>query len=131
MVRLKHRWILFETLFENTSHQDTSIDPLTSHDIYITVKESIQLNFGDYGRGCTSSSLNGTYYSPHTNIGLLRVSRDYYRMAWCALTFITQINSRSCTIRVLHVGGTIKQCQKLVIEYDREQLLENEDLNDI
>ncbi|CAG8839482.1 13846_t:CDS:2, partial [Gigaspora margarita] len=85
MVRLKHRWILFETLFENTSHQDTSIDPLTSHDIYITVKESIQLNFGDYGRGCTYSSLN----------------------------------------------GTIKQCQKLVIEYDREQLLENEDLNDI
>ncbi|CAG8781205.1 25242_t:CDS:2 [Racocetra persica] len=131
MVRLKHRWILFETLFEDTSHQDTSVEPLTSHNIFTTVKESIQSNFGDYGRGCVSSSLNVKYYSPHTNIGLLRVSRDHYRIVWCALTFITQINSRTCTIRVLHVGGTIKQCQTSVIEYDMEQILENEDLDDV
>ncbi|CAG8611758.1 15086_t:CDS:2 [Cetraspora pellucida] len=84
MVRLKHRWILFETLFEDTSQQDTSVDSLTSHDIFTTVKESIQLNFGDYGRGCVSSSLN----------------------------------------------GTIKQCQTLIIEYDKEQILENEELDD-
>ncbi|KAF0451420.1 Ribonuclease P/MRP protein subunit POP5 [Gigaspora margarita] len=82
MVRLKHRWILFETLFENTSHQDTSNDPLTSHDIYITVKEFYSIKFWRLWAWMYFFFIEWylKYYSPHTNIGLLRVSRDYYRM---------------------------------------------------
>ncbi|KAF0451419.1 RNA-binding protein POP5 [Gigaspora margarita] len=107
MVRLKHRWILFETLFENTSHQDTSNDPLTSHDIYITVKEFYSIKFWRLWAWM------------------------YFFFIECKVLFTTYKHWIITSVKRLLSYGTIKQCQKLVIEYDREQLLENEDLNDI
>ncbi|CAH1758205.1 2991_t:CDS:2 [Entrophospora sp. SA101] len=132
MVRLKNRWLLFELIFEDSLQQQTITSPyssqtvsegISSKDIYNVVKESIQNNFGDYGTGCVSVSISVKYFSSHTNIGVLRISRDHYHMVWCALTFITQVKSKNCLLRILHIGGTIKQCQLSAIEYDKDQIL--------
>lgn len=45
------------------------------------------------------------YFSSYTNIGIIRVSREHYQLVWSALTFITQVKSRFCLFRVLHLGG--------------------------
>ncbi|RIA91172.1 hypothetical protein C1645_768217 [Glomus cerebriforme] len=135
MVRLKNRWLLFEFIFDDTPdkfHLSTSssysslsqkFEALSTRDVYSVIKDSIQLNFGDYGVGCIAASISVKYFSPFTNIGVLRVSRDHYHIVWGAMTFISQIKTRSCLIRVLHLGGTIKQCQLSAINYDRDQIL--------
>ncbi|GBC04741.1 hypothetical protein RclHR1_05840002 [Rhizophagus clarus] len=131
MVRLKNRWLLFEVIFEDNSHLHSSSsfsssrkqEALSTRDVYSAIKDSVQINFGDYGVGCIAASISVKYFSPFTNIGVLRISRDHYHIVWGAMTFITQIKTRRCLIRVLHLGGTIKQCQLSAINYDRDQIL--------
>ncbi|CAB4411944.1 unnamed protein product [Rhizophagus irregularis] len=132
MVRLKNRWLLFEVIFEDTFHVSSSssssppsqkLEALSTRDVYSAIKNSVQINFGDYGVGCIAASISVKYFSPFTNIGVLRISRDHYHIVWGAMTFITQIKTRNCLIRVLHLGGTIKQCQLSAINYDRDQIL--------
>ncbi|CAG8598760.1 3096_t:CDS:2 [Diversispora eburnea] len=113
MVRLKNRWLLFEIIYEDTI-QNRKYEELTSRDINSAIKDSVQQNFGDYGSGCIAASLSVKYFSPYTNIGIIRVSREHYNLVWSALTFITQIQSRFCLFRVLHLGA---------IEYNQDQLL--------
>jgi ribonuclease P/MRP protein subunit POP5 len=70
MVRLKNRWLLFEVIFEDTLHHTTSsarpssqkVEALSTRDVYSAIKESIQINFGDYGVGCVAASISGTLF---------------------------------------------------------------------
>jgi ribonuclease P/MRP protein subunit POP5 len=69
MVRLKNRWLLFEIIFEDALNNSTSssytlptsqkVEALSNRDVYSTIKESIQINFGDYGVGCIAASISG------------------------------------------------------------------------
>ncbi|CAG8459933.1 14473_t:CDS:2 [Ambispora leptoticha] len=133
MVRIKNRWILFEVIFEDNKmppppslpprHQEDEQKQIPSGEIHHALRDSICLNLGDFGMGCVIGSLNVKYFSPFTNNGILRVSRDHYRLIWGALTFINEIRGRRCLVHVLHVGGTIKKCQLACIQHDREQIL--------
>lgn len=55
-------------------------------------------------------------------------------MVWAALSFVTHIENDDVYMRVLHVGGTLKSCQKQAISFDRElvRLMQasEEDLSD-
>jgi RNase P/RNase MRP subunit POP5 len=46
------------------------------------------------------------YFSPHTNIGILRISREEVHIVWGALTFIKELKGKPCIIKVLHTAGT-------------------------
>ncbi|KAK9766463.1 RNA-binding protein pop5 [Basidiobolus ranarum] len=132
MVRFKNRYILFEILFEDTNsskvthflHPSHPFEtPLNTRSLQNLFKEQLTLNFGDYGRGCLGSSLQVKYFSPYTNIGIVRVGRDYFHTLWATLTFITSVEKRECLFRVIHLGGTIKSCQQVAIKYDKDLLL--------
>ncbi|KAJ2630764.1 RNA-binding protein pop5 [Coemansia sp. RSA 1694] len=56
-------------------------------------------------------------------MGILRVPRDHYQMVSAALALMTQASKRSCTIRIRHVSGTIKKCQRAAIRTDRELIV--------
>jgi ribonuclease P/MRP protein subunit POP5 len=67
MVRLKNRWLLFEIIFEDTFHLSSSssfsspqkLESLSTRDVYSAIKDSVQINFGDYGVGCIAASISG------------------------------------------------------------------------
>jgi hypothetical protein len=84
------------------------------------------------------------YFSGHTNIGIIRVARDYHQMLLVSLFFMKEINGTPCSITVRHVGGnakerdiwcgmrpeanivfvgTIFKAQRAAIQYDLEALL--------
>jgi hypothetical protein len=82
------------------------------------------------------------YFSGHTNIGILRVSRECHQMLLVSLFFLREINGTPCYISVRHVGGmyangltltrrndsscclgTILKAQRAAITYDLEALL--------
>ncbi|KAJ3170681.1 hypothetical protein HDU88_008583 [Geranomyces variabilis] len=130
MVRFKNRFLLFRLHYSDdpptgpaSSRYAAVIDPVIhGGNISSAVKESILLNFGDYGAGIAATSTAVKYFSPWTNTGVLRCARDHYELVWAALTFVTQLKGKSCTFRVVHVGGTIKSVQQETLDLDRRLL---------
>ncbi|KAF9167859.1 hypothetical protein DFQ27_009441 [Actinomortierella ambigua] len=150
MVRFKNRYIVFDIIYADTplglsslpsahalrNQPDIALEPfgdtgrhnlrtpaLSQKDLIFAIKDSIAENFGDYGVGMTQRALTLKYFSPHTNVGILRVSREEANMVWGAMTFIRQIKGNPCLIKVIHVTGTIKMCQLKTIAYDRDRIL--------
>lgn len=60
------------------------------------------------------------YYSPTTNICIIRVARDHHRIAWGALTLLTGIEGSRYIPNVIHLSGTIKHAQLAAISHNRE-----------
>jgi len=77
-------------------------------------------NFGDTGWGAVGSSLVVKYYSPATNVCIIRVARDQHNVAWGALTLLTSIDGLRYIPNVVHVSGTIKHAQLAAIAHNRE-----------
>ncbi|KAJ2002525.1 RNA-binding protein pop5 [Coemansia thaxteri] len=136
MVRLKNRYICFElqpriqaegveSSLEGraTSAYRQQEANISARTIHAFVREQIKLNFGDSGAGLVLSGLQVKYYSPQTRMGIIRSPRDHYQMVSAALTLATQVNKYMCSIRVWHISGTIKKCQRAAIRTDRELIV--------
>ena len=52
------------------------------------------------------------YFSPTTNLCIIRVARDNHRMAWGAITLLTAIDDVRVIPHVVHVSGGLWICQR-------------------
>ncbi|NXX95624.1 POP5 protein, partial [Centropus bengalensis] len=93
----------------------------------LAVRDAIARVHGDYGLGCCSISFTVKYLNAYTGVVLLRCRKDACGLLCSALPFVRQLESRNqrypCVLNTLHVGGTIRTCQKFLIQYNRRQLL--------
>lgn len=106
-------------------HSYSPSEGVTSKHIWSALKDSIIANFGDSGWGAVASSLTGTeqlmkhvvfeadqvmllvkYFSPMTNLSIIRVARDHHRIAWGAVTLLRSIQGKPYLPNVIHVSGT-------------------------
>lgn len=117
MVRVKHRYILFEVIYENQNSLDINV---ADRQVLHVVKTSLKHNFGDYGGGLVGHSLWLKYYSVETGSGIIRCHRDHQHLLQAALTLVTSVGSKACYIKTLHVSGTIQKCQLLLVKRNRE-----------
>lgn len=62
------------------------------------------------------------YFSPTTSTGIIRCSRDAYRIVWCALTLISEIGGRPVVFRVARVSGTIKKAEREAMRRAKEEI---------
>ena len=126
MVRFKNRYLLCEFLWE-----DKKFDPnLKNKDIYDSARESIAVNFGDFGAGLIMGSLSGMFYivkywNPVTNIAIIRIQREEFRILWCGLTFITHLKGRRVKVKVIYTAGTIRTCQQEIVKFIRKWIMES------
>ncbi|KIJ14392.1 hypothetical protein PAXINDRAFT_116069 [Paxillus involutus ATCC 200175] len=60
------------------------------------------------------------YFSPTTNLCIIRVARDQHTLAWGAVTLLSSINGSQVIPHVVHVSGTIKHVQLAAIKHNRE-----------
>ncbi|OAP57415.1 hypothetical protein AYL99_08153 [Fonsecaea erecta] len=119
MVRIKHRYLLFNILYPSAptsssstpgpsappapTPQEAATTPsyilflrpspghLTPALLVTHLRNQIQTLFGDHGLSVTQSSLRLVYFSPSTSTGILRVPRAHFRLVWASLTFLTNI----------------------------------------
>lgn len=113
MVRLKNRYLLVELVWG-----DGKIDEsLNSKAILHLIQQQLRTNFGDWGFALTQLSLQVKYFNSITNTCIVRVARDQQKILWNCLTLIREYRNRPLTIRILHIGGTIRACQKMAIKY--------------
>ncbi|KAL6719330.1 RNA-binding protein pop5 [Lecanora helva] len=150
MVRIKHRYLLVHILYPNPDDAKSKASTLTPNKslpdlvqfhapspddlnpgaLINAIKNQIQDLYGDYGVGLVSSSLVVKYLSPATSTAIIRCSRNHYRLAWAALSFMTHLpstpsqkQSRPCVMRVVRVSGTIKKAEEEAIRQAREAIL--------
>ncbi|KAI9596886.1 hypothetical protein BDF19DRAFT_437085 [Syncephalis fuscata] len=130
MVRFKHRYLLFEVLYGSTQNAaeplsalQPTVESLSMRDWFNLLRQALEENFGDYGTASVLNGLQVKYFNPRTGLGIIRAPRNHFQLAWAALTFMQKIRGKPCSIRVIHVGGTIRSVQKHAIQYDRDQLL--------
>lgn len=129
MVRYKARYLLFDVLYPEEPHLPTatssstqthigfhsSSDPtITSSYLASLIREGLAHQFGDWGAG-VAGNLSVKYFSPQTSKGIVRVSRDHYRLVWTVLSLMKELKGKPIVIRVVRVGGTIKKVEKEAI----------------
>uniref|UniRef100_A0A673YJQ6 Ribonuclease P/MRP protein subunit POP5 n=1 Tax=Salmo trutta TaxID=8032 RepID=A0A673YJQ6_SALTR len=94
--------------------------------IYTATKAAVARAHGDYGAALSSLGFSVKYLNAHTGIVFLRCRKSHYRLIWSALPFITSLENRGqrvpCFLNCLHVGGTIRTCQKYLVRYNTQQL---------
>ncbi|XP_040010548.1 ribonuclease P/MRP protein subunit POP5 [Xiphias gladius] len=122
MVRVKSRYLLCEI---NVSDRSCLL-LLDDRAIAAAVKAAVARTHGDYGAALCSIRFCVKYLNAHTGIVFLRFPRRCYRLLWSALPFITSVETRGqkipCFLNCLHVGGTIRTCQRFLIRYNTQQL---------
>ncbi|XP_071374929.1 ribonuclease P/MRP protein subunit POP5 [Centroberyx affinis] len=122
MVRLKSRYLLCEVNVSDRS----SLLLLDDRAVATAVKAAVARTHGDYGAALCSIRFSVKYLNAHTGIVFLRCPKSCYRLIWSALPFITSIENQGqkvpCFLSCLHVGGTIRTCQKFLVRYNTQQL---------
>ncbi|XP_042277941.1 ribonuclease P/MRP protein subunit POP5 [Thunnus albacares] len=122
MVRVKSRYLLCEV---NVSDRSRLL-LLDDRAVAAAVKAAVARIHGDYGAALCSIRFSVKYLNTHTGIVFLRFPKRCYKLLWSALPFITSVESRGqkipCFLNCLHVGGTIRTCQKFLIRYNTQQL---------
>ncbi|KAM8866627.1 ribonuclease P/MRP protein subunit POP5 [Synchiropus picturatus] len=122
MVRLKSRYLLCEVNVTDP----TSLLQIDDRAVSAAVKDAVGRIHGDYGAALCSIRFQVIYLNTHTGIVFLRFPKSHYKLLWSALPFITSIETRwqkiPCFLNCLHVGGTIRTCQKFLIRYNTHQL---------
>ncbi|KAK4946842.1 RNA-binding protein pop5 [Elasticomyces elasticus] len=133
MVRIKHRYLLFNILYPNPPQATTqpssqppsyvlfsrpSPNHLTSQLLISTIRSNIQSIFGDYGVSVTQSGMRIVYFSPGTSTVILRVPRAHFRLVWASLTFMDTL-----PVRVVRVSGTIRKSEEEVLRRARREIV--------
>uniref|UniRef100_A0A8B9CHP7 Ribonuclease P/MRP protein subunit POP5 n=1 Tax=Anser brachyrhynchus TaxID=132585 RepID=A0A8B9CHP7_9AVES len=123
MVRFKNRYVLCEVVAEEPRGRHCIEDRAVA----TAVRDAIARAYGDYGLACCSMSFTVKYLNAYTGTVLLRCRKDFHRLLCSALPLVRQLESRGlrcpCFLSTLHVGGTIRSCQKFLIQHNRRQLL--------
>eukprot|EP00117_Sycon_ciliatum_P021544 scpid78794/ scgid18850/ Ribonuclease P/MRP protein subunit POP5 len=127
MVRLKHRYATVELSYSGDSDSGGGRqhdEQLSSKRMVEELRKAVQCLHGDYGLGCVLRSLHVKYLNVQTNIAIIRISRDYYKLLLSALPLMKKLRDIECSIKVLHLGGTIRSCQRFLIAHNRKYLQE-------
>ncbi|XP_059909122.1 ribonuclease P/MRP protein subunit POP5 isoform X3 [Gadus macrocephalus] len=122
MVRVKSRYLLCEINISVPSNRLL----LEDKPIFSAVKDAVASMHGDYGAAQCSIGFSVKYVNALTGIMLIRCPKSSYRLIWSALPFVTSVEHKGRKIpfflNCLHVGGTIRTCQKFLVRYNTQQL---------
>lgn len=116
MVRLKHRYMLVKLEFIGER-----ITTITEKDIYRTVVNSVQKFHGDYGLASVQSSLSVKYANSKTGVIIIRARRGVHSLVLQSLALWQ--HTGNAFFRTLHVGGSIRSCQKFLGRHYRQELV--------
>ncbi|XP_027718623.1 ribonuclease P/MRP protein subunit POP5 [Vombatus ursinus] len=123
MVRFKHRYLLCELVSEDPRCRAC----LEERVLFGLVRDAIARVHGAFGAAACAVAFTVKYLNAYTGVVLLRCRKEFYQLLWSALPFITYLENKgqryACFFNTLHVGGTIRTCQKFLIQYNRRQLL--------
>lgn len=148
MVRLKHRYILFDIIYpppadpRTTAHKEKfasfsnspketllllhETSPLSINQKVIAnlLKRVVDDHFGEIGAGTVGQLIIVKYFSNKTSTGIIRCSRTNFQQVMAAIALVTKVDTRDAIMRCVHVSGTIKKCEQFSIRRSRQLIIE-------
>lgn len=130
MVRLKYRYFL-----TSLHYLDSGPDlQLTVEKLQNTIYNSIEENYGEFGMGHVLGRIKIVYLALLSGTALIRVPADFEKQSRVSLSSLVVVNSKRCVLNVIHVGGTIRSCQKQLVKHNvnvlHRQMLDTHDLRE-
>ncbi|ETE64327.1 Ribonuclease P/MRP protein subunit POP5, partial [Ophiophagus hannah] len=105
MVRFRNRYFLCEIISEDPRCRQFIEERI----VHNAVKNAVARIHGDFGAACCSNAFSVKYLNAYTRVVLFCCRKDFYRLLWSSLPFITQLENRNqhcpCSFHTLHVGG--------------------------
>ncbi|CAB1319645.1 unnamed protein product, partial [Coregonus sp. 'balchen'] len=86
--------------------------------IYPAAKTAVSRAHGDYGAALSSLGFSVKYLNAHTGIVFLCCWKSHYRL----ICLENRGERVPCFLNCLHVGGTIRTCQKFLVRYNTQQI---------
>jgi RNase P/RNase MRP subunit POP5 len=131
MVRFRNRYLLCTVEYAHGG--DEALSQLSSRAIHSAVKSSIERNFGDVGAGHATPVLSVKLWSAPLSLAIIRASRDHFTTVWSAITLLTVLPpgkpDNPVRITVIHVGATIRACQKNAADHAERVIQDYRRLN--
>ena len=120
MVRAKRRYFVFQVRFPSNA-----ASAVKSSHLHRTFETTIARLYGDLGVARFIRNLSVIYYNSATHVSIVRCLRDDKHMLQTAATFIPRLTDLNleCSFQTLHVGGSIRQCKKYLVNYSIQELL--------
>ncbi|KAK6192684.1 hypothetical protein SNE40_004114 [Patella caerulea] len=120
MVRIKNRYTVFEIIYPNKKPQDSNINERACNK---AISDAVSQAYGDFGLGILQNNLHVRYMSDWKDVILVKSRRGAHKLLQTAVTvFLKKINDLDVSCRTLHIGGSIKACQRFLIKHYRNQL---------
>ena len=116
------RYLLVELVFSSAEDGNTALTGATPRSLLDLIKGVILSLHGDYGLASVQQSLIVKYFNAVTRVLIVRCPRDHHKAVWSALTTITSLNKTPCATRMVHVGGTIRSCQRALVKHNQQKL---------
>jgi RNase P/RNase MRP subunit POP5 len=129
MVRLKHRYLVYQILTDNNNSFPSS----SSRDINNLVRDKIQALYGDVGFGSFGISCHVKFFDPKYLICVIRVPREFENEVRFSIVTICVFNRVNVVMRILSVAGCERTCKSKLQELYNIMLTNsrNELVNDI
>lgn len=148
MVRLKHRYILFDILQPPSSHPSTSTQrekfgtfsespkaallslhatspsSITARAIALVLKHVIEDHFGELAAGTVALLIIVKYFSNKTSTGIIRCNRKNSHQVVAAMALVTKMDNCNVVMRCVHMSGTIRKCEQFSIRNNRKLMIE-------
>ncbi|EGC35364.1 hypothetical protein DICPUDRAFT_152321 [Dictyostelium purpureum] len=119
MVRLKNRYLMTEVVWYDQNKRT----PLSESWLFQFISNEIKTSVGELTYESFKKNLKCIIYvNPDTNLFIIRVSFEYYKSLWTAFSLITSYYDVPVYFRVIHVGGSIRNCHKAAIKVFNKEI---------
>ncbi|RKP29652.1 hypothetical protein METBISCDRAFT_18127 [Metschnikowia bicuspidata] len=148
MVRLKHRYILFDIVYPPSGNPQSgeqrrkfaafsrspkdcllqlhsaSPSSVSARNIVLLLKRVVEDHFGESAAGTVGLLITVKYFSNKTSTGIVRCSRTDFEKLVAAMALVNKIENLDVVMRCVHVSGTIRKCEEFSILRNRQLMMD-------
>lgn len=119
MVRYKNRYITVE-ITPRTDEKKPLV--LKASALYEAVQKKIKIMFGDFGIAAIRPGFNAKYCNNYTKIAMIRCRHGPHEFILQSIPEINDVGDRNVSVKILHVGATMKHCFAYIKKYQEKKL---------
>ncbi|CAD5209055.1 unnamed protein product [Bursaphelenchus xylophilus] len=114
MVKVKHRYLLAEVIYDDPMTRNTATDL----DIRNAIMNKVGMLHGDLGHASTQSSLQVKVCDSIFSVVVLRVASDALNYVSSSIPFVVSVGNSDAILRVLFQGSSMRTVEKKLIDFN-------------
>ncbi|KAG6439960.1 ribonuclease P/MRP family protein subunit [Babesia bovis T2Bo] len=115
MGRRKNRWILAKVNLRDNTNGWAKVSRILTREIVETeIRLLCDILFGSIGGSYVTDATNVALVDDSDALVLIQTKRSFLSNVICVLNCIDSLQKVGVTLEIVHVGGTLHQCKKLL-----------------